>query len=155
MLITWFIMIWFSVRPVIMFKISKIRPKSILGKILKVFVVSDRQMDRHIWDPTLVVTMHADVPAPNSAGPSARTVLTEKLDIDGLVQERRLSCINLSICFLSSFIGIHWFHDTLMDWLSSKMTIEMPQNLAALRVLTHYGLMTPYGDIDLGQHWLR
>ena len=22
-------------------------------------------------------------------------------------------------------------------------------------VLTHCGLMTPYGDIDLGQHWLR
>ena len=21
--------------------------------------------------------------------------------------------------------------------------------------LTHCGLMTPYGDIDLGQHWLR
>ena len=23
------------------------------------------------------------------------------------------------------------------------------------QVLTRYGLMTPYGDMDLGQHWLR
>ena len=22
-------------------------------------------------------------------------------------------------------------------------------------VLTHWGLVTPFGDIDLGQHWLR
>ena len=22
-------------------------------------------------------------------------------------------------------------------------------------ILTHYGLVTPYGDTDLGQHWLR
>ena len=24
-----------------------------------------------------------------------------------------------------------------------------------INILTHYGLVTPYGDIDLGQHWLR
>ena len=26
---------------------------------------------------------------------------------------------------------------------------------AGLSELTHWGLMTPYGNIDLGQHWLR
>ena len=26
---------------------------------------------------------------------------------------------------------------------------------SGLTVLTHWGLVTPYGDIDLGQHWLR
>ena len=26
---------------------------------------------------------------------------------------------------------------------------------SALEELTHYGLMTPYGNNDLGQHWLR
>ena len=24
-----------------------------------------------------------------------------------------------------------------------------------LQLLTHWGLVTPFGDIDLGQHWLR
>ena len=23
------------------------------------------------------------------------------------------------------------------------------------RLLTYWGLVTPYGDVDLGQHWLR
>ena len=26
---------------------------------------------------------------------------------------------------------------------------------AGTQILTHYGLMTPYGDIDQGQQWLR
>ena len=30
-----------------------------------------------------------------------------------------------------------------------------PPGVSALRTLTHCGLMTPYGDIDLGQHWFR
>ena len=25
----------------------------------------------------------------------------------------------------------------------------------ALTMLTHWGLVTPYGDLDLGQRWLR
>ena len=35
--------------------------------------------------------------------------------------------------------------------------LARPQLLfhAVYHQLTHCGLVTPYGDIDLGQHWLR
>ena len=33
----------------------------------------------YIWDPSLVISLPADDPAPNSARPSAATVLAERL----------------------------------------------------------------------------
>ena len=34
------------------------------------------------------------------------------------------------------------------------LSAKWPQLCLCLNVLTHCGLMTPYGNIDLGQHWL-
>ena len=36
-----------------------------------------------------------------------------------------------------------------------QMHIQCINSLGAISVLTHCGLVTPYGDRDLGQHWLR
>ena len=46
----------------------------------------------------------------------------------------------------------HFVH-ALMCWISEKSSPDKLQ----LHVLdlTHCGLVTPYGDRDLGQHWLR
>ena len=33
--------------------------------------------------------------------------------------------------------------------------LPIPQTGECLTLLTHCGLVTPYGDIDLGQHWFR
>ena len=45
----------------------------------------------------------------------------------------------------------------IQSWFT---TISNCYNMLIVRVkhepcLTHWGLMTPFGDIDLGQHWLR
>ena len=39
----------------------------------------------------------------------------------------------------------------------SPHSVTKPQSveLTETNFLTHWGLVTPYGDIDLGQHWLR
>ena len=45
---------------------------------------------------------------------------------------------------LDSSVTIHWF----MYFTNSSFTQPIAK-------LTHCGLMTPYGGMDLGQHWLR
>ena len=40
--------------------------------------------------------------------------------------------------------------------VSLKMLkLSVPDKSSKICNLTHCGLVTPYGDIDLGQHWLR
>ena len=36
-----------------------------------------------------------------------------------------------------------------------KMFWSCHMHIGSLNVLTHWGLVTPYGDMDLGQHWLK
>ena len=38
----------------------------------------------------------------------------------------------------------------VMSWTNDDIVISVGQN-----ELTHWGLVTPFGNIDLGQHWLR
>ena len=41
-------------------------------------------------------------------------------------------------------------------WMTGKKPTDGLQGeLETVGVLTHWGLVTPFGDIDLGQHWLR
>ena len=55
--------------------------------------------------------------------------------------------------FSEIFIGIQPFSFKKM-YLKMASAKWRPSCLG-LNVLTHCGLMTPYGDRDLGQHWLR
>ena len=90
-------------------------------------------------DPNLVTTVLADGLAPNGDTPSASTILTEKLDI-----------------FFQNFSGCQWLRLTVMDrTMSFNIADKISQNLMAPQVLTHWSLVMPYGDRDLGQHWLR
>ena len=58
---------------------------------------------------------------------------------------------------------IHWLHDYHMETLPAALLVlyegpgihASPADSPHIGPLTHYGLMTPCGDIDLSQHWLR
>ena len=55
-------------------------------------------------------------------------------------------------------ISIYILFAILIDviWSSKIIFIDRQRNLVeAMSKLTHCGLVTPGGDIDLGQHWLR
>ena len=45
------------------------------------------------------------------------------------------------------------------DLIDSNVSISfgngLALNISAYMTLTHWGLVMPYGDRDLGQHWLR
>ena len=51
--------------------------------------------------------------------------------------------------------GIVWSGDDVVP----EPNVASPGNVgvgpANDNMLTHWGLVTPYGDVDLGQHWLR
>ena len=47
--------------------------------------------------------------------------------------------------------SVQWMERTLDD---SANRLEL-MAMSILVLLTHCGLAMPYGDIDLGQHWLR
>ena len=52
---------------------------------------------------------------------------------------------------------VHWLYVCCMCYALVHV-IETPGSLKYIyiySVLTHWGLVTPFGDIDLGQHWLR
>ena len=83
-------------------------------------------------------------------------VMTSQITDNSTLCSRGFSC-NYTFALLALFDGIHWrspvdsphygpvtrkafpCHDVIMDEVD----------------LTHCGLMTPYGDLDLGQHWPR
>ena len=71
-------------------------------------------------DPYLVITVHADVLAPNGARPSAGTVMTTKSDM-----------------FSSKFLWQSWFPIIYILMTSYKIDDEIPRNLARLGVLSH------------------
>ena len=52
--------------------------------------------------------------------------------------------------------GRRYWSDTLMfNGLKFGLGHHLPLTYLWKGVLTHCGLVAPYGDIDLGQHWLR
>ena len=53
----------------------------------------------------------------------------------------------VTLYWLRCWTAITWINDNPVHWC-----IFM---LPGLNELTHCGLATPFGDIDLGQHWLR
>ena len=56
-------------------------------------------------------------------------------------------CMELSWIFLAiPTINVHWFHNYDM-WSMVQFMVGC--------ILTHCGLVTPFADRDLGQHWLR
>ena len=88
-------------------------------------------------DPNLFSTVTVDGLAPNGARPPTGAVLTE---ITFSVEFRWLSMI------------LRHIYGTVT---SSKMSNEIQRNLTALQLLIHCGLMTTYGDKELGEHLLR
>ena len=48
---------------------------------------------------------------------------------------------------------IHIYDDNFRQYLSD--TSNNGAEISGRYALTHFGLMTPDGDRDLGQHWLR
>ena len=53
----------------------------------------------------------------------------------------RMSSANGRRCYIVTPVFIGWVHTQNVAWFKFH--------------LTHWGLVTPFGDIDLGQHWLR
>ena len=43
----------------------------------------------------------------------------------------------------------------IFDMSFKIIDTRLQQHLPGTNELTHWGLVTPYGDSDLGQHWLR
>ena len=68
----------------------------------------------------------------------------------GILKQNHLQ--NLEILHMIN-VSIAWC-DTVVLSLSPN-TLEIPQSCTMPWLLTHWGLVTPFGDIDLGQHWLR
>ena len=72
--------------------------------------------------------------------------------INGWVNNReagdlRRHRVHYDVTVMRYFLWLHWSR-------SSDPGRRMCVNLSE-QVKTHCGLVTPYGDIDLGQHWLR
>ena len=62
---------------------------------------------------------------------------------------------------LSRSVAINWeqfkakAQATILYDMFENYFLEILPPLPGANELTHCGLMMPYGDIDLGQHWLR
>ena len=82
-------------------------------------------------------TMPTDALATLGASASAGMVLTQKPNILSLASEELMTISQ---------------HVQVMAWCYQGNK-PFPQSI--LTKLTHCGLVTPYGDRDLGQHWLR
>ena len=50
-------------------------------------------------------------------------------------------------------IILHYFH--IASWDAAPVCYLWYETIGINLQLTHWGLVTPYGDRDLGQHWLR
>ena len=94
-----------------------------------------------IWvSETVMNTYHSDPHEQTSVRFNLTKILRKSTchHIDGLMQER---------------------HNTIADALELHLSCTKPSIwglfCSGLSELTHCGLVTPYGDRDLGQHWLR
>ena len=58
---------------------------------------------------------------------------------------------NISVCGLPNKGACMLIYSALLTTLHTPIIAYM----YGFGMLTHCGLVTPYGDIDLGQHWLR
>ena len=52
--------------------------------------------------------------------------------------------------------GFHYSQQRKMITILLKLSCEIPlQDSNMLKLLIHWGLVTPYGGLDLDQHWIR
>ena len=57
--------------------------------------------------------------------------------------------------YIWNIFGVtHCVNIRVLDTLINAVKIKQTQVKKYLNSLTHYGLVTPYGDMVLGQHWL-
>ena len=47
------------------------------------------------------------------------------------------------------------FYESVEFWMVNMVYIWLERMQPLIEMLTHWGLVMLYGDIDLSQHWLR
>ena len=65
------------------------------------------------------------------------------------------SSVDFNTFFYSECITLGATFFRKSTWSGQFVELTLCSLSPRANVLTHFGLVTPYGDIDLGQHWLR
>ena len=83
---------------------------------------------------------------------SIKTYETKYVDIYGAVG---CNCAYLNSLFVKFLCVMIWTSYRTRFETGSYNLNSSQRHTCAPSSLTHYGLVTPYGDIDLGKHWPR
>ena len=96
-------------------------------------------------------------PEGNSSGNMISNITKMSLKIAHLKPWSTLAQV-MACCLMapSHYLNQCWLLSIEVLWHSpeSKLTVSAKATILH-NELTHWGLVTPFGDIDLGQHWLR
>ena len=69
-------------------------------------------------------------------------------------QTRKMPCVRADICYWHHIYD-KWHRLLLLLWPVVWIGTSVDLRWADGMVISHWGFLMPYGDIDLGPHWLR